>query len=183
MKQIQIFLRHAETKPYQNVPVEKWVLSEIGLVQCQQLLKIDDYKDLDAVYTSTEPKAILTVTPLAKHLGKEIIQLEGLCELFRGGEFLTNMEYLEGVRHTLSYPERKWRDWETGLDALNRFQAALKLIESRMPKILIVSHGLVLSLYFAKLLGRDHQSFQRWKRLQFCDWGVVSNGTVIKDIG
>ncbi len=182
MKQIRILLRHAETEPVQNIPVQRWKLTQKGTEQARRLPELEDFKEVDAIITSTEEKAIQTATPLAEKLDLDMIHLAGLCELHRGDIFLTNEDYHEGVKHTLSTPETEWRDWEQGYEALTRFQDTMNQIGTKSSKVLVVSHGLVLSLFFAKLLGIQDQTFLRWKQLRFCEWGVVSNGIVIKDI-
>ena len=49
-------------------------------------------------------------------------------------------------------------------------------------KILIVSHGTVINLYFAKILGKLENIFNRTQTNTFCDYGIIQNKVVIKDI-
>jgi broad specificity phosphatase PhoE len=65
-----------------------------------------------------------------------------------------------------------------------RFSNAVEEIisGSNANDLLIVAHGIVLTLYFAKLEGRLDRAFERWKKLRFLDWGITSNGRVVRDI-
>ena len=75
--------------------------------------------------------------------------------------------------------------WESAHNALTRFQKIIEEIDMKYSdkRILIVSHGIVLTLYFVKLLEiPSNEFFSRWKSLLFCDWGVVKEGKVIKDM-
>ena len=56
----------------------------------------------------------------------------------------------------------------------------LKKYENK--KILIVAHGTVMTLYFSYLQGELDKAFGRWKNLGFCDFGIIKNNKVIKDI-
>lgn len=49
-------------------------------------------------------------------------------------------------------------------------------------KILIVSHGFTINLYFAKLLGILDKVYERFLTNNYADWGIVKNKKVIKDI-
>jgi len=74
--------------------------------------------------------------------------------------------------------------WETALHALCRFTGVLEEIASEEEdrRILIVSHGCVLSLYFADLLNSLDNVYERWRKIRFCSWGKVESGKVLKDI-
>lgn len=48
-------------------------LSELGLKQAQKICEFLADKDIDAIYSSPISRAVATVTPLAKMLGKEVV--------------------------------------------------------------------------------------------------------------
>ncbi|MBI3031852.1 histidine phosphatase family protein [Candidatus Woesearchaeota archaeon] len=74
--------------------------------------------------------------------------------------------------------------WETAQNALSRYEDSIEQInkEYEGKNILIVSHGTVMSLYFAKLTGTMGQIVEREKKLGYCDYGIVKDGHVVKDI-
>jgi len=49
-------------------------------------------------------------------------------------------------------------------------------------KILIVSHGCVINLYFAKCLNQLDRIVERIFSNTFCDYGIIEDGRVVKDI-
>ena len=74
--------------------------------------------------------------------------------------------------------------WETIDSAMKRFNQGVEELSSKYhsKKLLVVSHGIVLTMYFASLLNCMDEAFDRWKKLRFCSYGIVKNGEVIKDI-
>ena len=107
-------------------------------------------------------------------------------ELNRGNDFKDSQkEYEDTISKVFLQMNSKVGQWESAHNALIRFQKIVEEIDMRYngKKILIVSHGIVLTLYFVKLLDiPSNELFSRWKSLLFCDWGVVKEGEVIKDI-
>ena len=55
-------------------------------------------------------------------------------------------------------------------------------IKTYNKKILIVAHGGVINLYFAKIIGQLDKVFERISTNTFCDYGIIKNSKVIKDI-
>ncbi|MBU0530347.1 MAG: histidine phosphatase family protein, partial [Nanoarchaeota archaeon] len=54
------FLRHAETKVDSDTPISKWVLTEEGAKQAEELAKSDVFDEIDIIISSDEDKAFLT---------------------------------------------------------------------------------------------------------------------------
>lgn len=179
------YLRHAETKIDTRGGISNWVLSERGHKQAEALVNEEIFSDIDEIITSGENKAVQTALPLAKKLEIHIKQYAELNELYRDEEeFLTGVDYRKYVNKTLSNIHKPVGKWETGIDALTRFAKKMDEIDSEYSdmKILVVSHGLVINLYFCKLLERFEDAFRRWTLTTFCDYGIVKNAKVIEDI-
>jgi broad specificity phosphatase PhoE len=177
-------LRHAETKLDPSIPVDRWHLSEEGLESAQALASSGVFDNVDMIVTSAEDKAYQTAVPIAKRIDADIASNSSFNELNRGfGPFTSHQEYLEQVRIALTVPESSASGWETAADALRRFEQGIDSIESGTgaSSLLLVSHGMVLSLYFAHLL-KAEEVYKRWRRLDFCSWGTVTNRKVVKDI-
>ena len=180
-----VFLRHALTEVDLSKPADQWVLSNKGIEDIKIIAEHEYFDDIDLIYTSTEQKAIQTASFISERLGKEISTLDGLKELVRKKSSGTIERYEQLVKQTLERESVIPSEWETADNALMRFKKAIGDIDSLLDnkKILVVSHGLVLSLYFADLLKIPrNQLFERWRKLGFCSWGVVENNKVIKDI-
>ncbi|MHA1185263.1 MAG: histidine phosphatase family protein [Candidatus Heimdallarchaeota archaeon] len=178
-------LRHAETKYDEAVPVSQWALSEYGLKQAEALVQEEIFSKIDIIITSGETKAYQTATPIATALNLSISQFVELNELHRDKEeHLTNKEYRRYVNKTLSNIHDSVGLWESGISALNRFSKKIDEVEALYlnKNILVVTHGLVINLYFGKLLKSNHNLPYRWSLTTFCDYGIVKNGKVIQDI-
>lgn len=178
------FLRHGKTKVDKENPVSKWVLSEEGEQQAQDLADQETFKEVDIIISSTETKAYQTAKPTADKLGKEIIEIEELSELDRDkGPFMEKDDYDRVVKECLSHPERSVNNWESLSNALDRFSKKIEELDKwyQDKKILIVGHGYTINAYFAKLLGIK-DVYGRLSTNDFADWGVVKDYKVIKDI-
>ena len=84
----------------------------------------------------------------------------------------------------LTNKDQSFNKWETANDALNRFSKKVEKLdyEYNDKKILIVSHGTVINLYFAKILGKLENVFNRAQTNTFCDYGIIQHRKVIKEI-
>lgn len=188
MNNTLIFLRHGKPKVDSETPVSKWSLSDAGAQQAEETANGPEFQDVDVVIVSGEEKALQTVLPLAKKFGKEseIIRESQISELDRDkGGFLDPLTYEGAVHKTLTVRDVSVHDWETGSHALNRFSKAIEEIDQRFEgkKILIVGHGMTMNLYFAKVLGELDKIAERFAQNTFCDWGVIKEGKVVKDLG
>ena len=180
-----IFLRHAETKVDKRLKISKWLLTNKGKREAIKTTKLELFKDIDIIITSDEEKAFLTSTPLAKELKEEILREKKLNEILRDKwRFLEKNEYLKTMKLCLTNREKSFNKWETAEDALKRFSEKIEEIDSKYynKKILIVSHGGVINLYFAKIIGQLNDVYKRVQSNTFCDYGIIQDGRVIKDI-
>jgi len=181
-----IFLRHAETKIDKNLKISHWSLTEKGKKDALNISKLNLFKDVDVIISSSEDKAYQTAYPLSERLHKEIIRDVNLNEILRDhGRFLENKEeYLNIMKLCVENRNQSFNNWETGNQALERFSKRIKEIDSKYSnkKILFVAHGGVINLYFAKILGVLDKIFERILTNSFCDYGIIQNGKVLKDI-
>lgn len=179
-----IFLRHADTKKDPLVNAILWELSEKGERQAESIVKIEIMHLVSAIYSSHEEKAVLTSAPLAKYLGLEINRLAYFNEVLRGDKFLSKEEFEHEKKRQLQDLNYSAFGGESGIEALNRFKQGVEVISQKHPQetILVVTHGTILNIYFADLLNANKELPLRWAQTQFCAYGIVNNGKVIKDI-
>ncbi|MDO8260331.1 MAG: histidine phosphatase family protein [Candidatus Magasanikbacteria bacterium] len=184
MKNVYYFLRHAEVKKDSNIHATLWGLSEFGVVQAREIAENEMFNDIDLIITSTEIKAHQTAEPIAKKLKLEIIEMSNFCELGRGEKYLTLEEFEKLKKAKLEDLDCDLDGGETGREALKRFEYGIKSLEDLYSgkKIIIVSHGTILSLYFAKVKNDFSDIFKRWKNLEFCAFGIIGEDKIIKDI-
>lgn len=180
-----IFIRHAETKIDKDIPIEEWALTETGEEQAKQIANSGEFDDADMLISSEENKAYLTIKPLADKLNKEIIRVEDLGEIKRpDSEKLTSEEYKKMKKMIFEDLDFTKYNWETANHALSRFRKAVDGINNKYEskKIIICSHGTVLTLFFAYLQNKLNNLIERWRSLEFGGYGVIKNNKVIKDI-
>lgn len=179
------FFRHGKTFVDNSTPIADWVLTEDGAKKAKEVSDSDVFDDVDIIYSSKEIKAIQTAQPVAEKLNKEILQVKELGELFRPNGHSIGLDRYNEIKEKL-YADFDYSEdgWETINHALERFSKAVKQIDEKHEgkNILIVAHGTVMTIFFAKLQGKLNDMYSRWKGLGFCDWGVVENEVVTKDI-
>ena len=180
-----VFLKHAETLVDPDSPASEWHLAPLGRSESYELAASGILGKVDAIVSSDEMKTIETAEPFAKMFGLEIERNHDFRELNRDASpFLTREEYLSCVQVVLKNQFARPNGWECAADALTRTKRGVQQAMSKYSskRVLVVSHGLVLTLYFADLQATMHDVFDRWNRLPFCGWGVVSNNRVLRDI-
>ena len=181
-----VFLRHALTKIDLAKPADQWELAEEGIKNITVLVQSGVFDGIDIIIASAEKKAYQTAHFVAERLNKEITQMAEFNELNRGFSSLASKEeYEKRVELALLNKDEINTGWETAKSTLNRFLKGVEKLNKKFSnkKIFIVCHGINLSLYFAELLQiSNFQLFSRWKKLEFCAWGIVKNNLVMKDI-
>lgn len=174
-------LRHGKVNVDVNKPSRRWTLSNEGINEVLGLVKNRVFRNVNLVYSSEEEKAYHTARIIANSIGKEVVRLSRFNELNRK---LFSQNYEHAVKEAFLNINKPRNNWESCLHALERFLEGIELVSQRHEnkKILIVSHGIVLTLYFAHLNGDMNNLFSRWKKLGFLSYGVVENSIVVKDI-
>ncbi len=179
-----IFLRHALTKFDPKKPAHKWILGDEGIEQISKICDDEILQNVDLIISSTEKKAIQTAFYIAKKTEKEIVTNPALNELDRGEKVIeTTKEYRHYVKAIFS--QIHVGGWESTEAALRRIKNEIIKInkENTEKTILIVSHGIILSLYFGYLLTIENTKlFERWEQFKFYSWGIVEENKVTKDI-
>lgn len=180
-----IFLRHADTEKDPNANASLWGLSEKGKAQALLLLDNQDITEIDLIYVSQEQKTYLTVEPVVLNLKKEVLESSNFNEVKRGDKFLSKEEFEEEKKKQLTDLSYHAFNGESCEEALERFKEGVLNItkNNEGETILVVTHGTVLNLYFGSLLNVNIEKLnERWKNTDFCAYGIVVDGEVIKDI-
>jgi len=186
MQNTYVFLRHAKITKNTAEPSDKWVLSDEGIKYVEEVAATGIFDDVNVIITSSQKKVIQTAYFLAERLGKDIITNPSLNEIDKGSVLIEDpIEYENQVVKVLEKPDESISEWETANQALKRFQLGMNRIEQEHShkKILIVTHGIVLTLYFASILKESTEdTISRWKKLKSCAWGIVKDKKVVHDI-
>lgn len=184
MKNKYVFLRHAETIKDPDVHPKDWLLTSDALEYLNTYISNGDFSAVTRIYSSTEPKAIATGKPISEYLNLKINEMEEFVEVKREKKFLTDEEFLLQKKREVENLESVENGIESGADALRRFENGISILEKihEGETVLIISHGTVMTIYFAKLLGQLNKTFERWQKIKFCALGSVHNYKVMKDI-
>jgi|SRR3989344_6867796 len=179
-----IFLRHADTQKDPHLNAALWELSDKGIKQAERVAKNPIMNAVDVIYVSEEQKTSLTAKPIADVLGKPTILMAEFNEVKRGDKFLAKEEFEAEKNRQLEDLFYKAFDGESGHEALERFKKGVdKVLKNNEGKtILIVTHGTILNIYFADMLNAYQELPERWQKTDFCAYGIVENGKVVKDI-
>ena len=179
------FLRHAKTKVNLSKPARDWPITAEGAKLARELARSEKFSEIDGIIHSSETKAKQTAEAFADGLDVQMYQLSGLDELARdhGGK-LNDEEYRGRIYRTFKTPEQSMPGWESAAAALDRFEDAVRKVDIMFHRknVLIVSHGIVLTLYFSKLRNLQSIAYERWKQLEFLAWGLVRDQRVLVDI-
>jgi broad specificity phosphatase PhoE len=178
-------LRHAESNIDLSRPARNWSITLDGKEKARALASNEAIGSIHGIVHSSEKKARQTADTIAEGLDVQMYELSGLDELKREHKgVLTEEEYRERVRDTLSNMDRPVIGWESGASALKRFESAVNKVNIMFHRknILVVSHGIVLTAYFCKLKNFESIAYERWRQLKFLSWGMVRDGHVLIDI-
>ncbi len=152
------FITHPDVVADPDVPVTQWPLSEIGQQRMRRLLSADWLSQVDAIYCSTERKAIDGATVLSNATGLAFHLIEALGENDRSATgYLPKIEFEATVDNFFSRPQESIRGWERADAAQSRVITALNHIAQTTPgtgSIAVVAHGGVGALTLCHLKGK-----------------------------
>lgn len=178
-------MRHADTQKDPDLNAALWVLSDLGKRQAIEVSEEPIMNRVDIIFSSEEKKAFLTAEPIAHKLKKEIIQSDYFNEVKRGDKFLTKEEFENEKKLQLEDLSYNAFGGESCIEALARFEKGVNEILQKFQGkiILIVTHGTILNVYFANILKVGSEELKaRWKNTDFCAYGIIEDGLVVKDI-
>lgn len=156
-------VRHAETfdesgirntnEDFQNIN-ENEILSIKGEEEAKKLSENIELKNIDAVWSSSYPRAKATAKYIADKNKLQYNLDKRLCERRLGNiedlsKFMKDKKTRDPSREQLAFPEFKTRDGESANDTNKRMNEFIyeKLEEYKGKKIVIVSHGGAIKFY------------------------------------
>ena len=171
-----IVVKHAAPEIVEGLPSARWVLSESGREQCEELhSRLVQYKPAH-LYTSEEPKAVQTAEILGPRLGVPVSPRPRLNENDRTGLpfFDDESEFNARLRAFFLRPSERVLGNESADEAHARFIGAVQdvLASAQGQPTLIVAHGTVTSLLVAR--ANQLNPFSFWLELDFTSFVVLS---------
>lgn len=173
-----VLIRHAQPDVQPDIPAREWGLSPEGKAQAAQLAAVLAPFNIARVVASKERKALETGYILAAQLGVACSAADDLHEHERDvADYFDSREmFLDRVRQLFHEPQALVFGRETGAAAAERFARAVEAVmqdggATGNGNTAIVTHGTVLSLYYARITGQDPYTF--WSDLGFPGFVVV----------
>lgn len=158
-----IFITHPEVVIDPARPIPEWPLNATGRARMERFAEMLADRDVSAVYSSTERKAMDGAAIVAEALGLSYETDEDLGENDRSATgYIAPPEFWDVVREFFGRPYESIRGWERAIDAQTRIVNAIRRIlreDETADDIVVVSHGAVgclLTAYLQKVeIGRE----------------------------
>lgn len=174
-EQYLILIRHSQSQPVEGVDAQRWGLSAEGLEQTSVLApRLAPYRP-SIIFSSYERKAVQTAEAVAKALDVPVVLWPGLHEHERTAvPYFDRETFLALVHRFFERPDELVFGQESAERALTRFKNALYDLLDAYPRrtVAVVSHGTVLTLLLAPLVGVAPFAF--WERLGMPAYAVLS---------
>ncbi len=165
-------IRHAAPEIQPNVPTPQWRLSQRGIEDARRLADVARSWNLQAIYSSIEPKAESTALIIGDATGLPVRVTQGFEELRIDQWFANADDFSRAVRSILENPDISMRGAERATAAASRFEAGVRIVEDGPFPAAIVSHGRVLTAYLRQLLRLD-EPFQLWRSIPMPGWACI----------
>lgn len=139
-----IFITHPSVVISPNVPADEWSLSEKGIEETNRLLEKSFWKEVGAVYASTEPKAFAVAEMVREKFGLPYTEVGAIKEIDRSATgFLPYDEYMEVIEEFYRNPQVNVRGWESAEHARQRMKTAISdLMNAHQGEIVaVIGHG------------------------------------------
>ena len=163
-----ILIKHSMPNVTSDIPSKKWTLSEEGIINTKLLaLKLEKF-NFNKIYSSDEPKAMETAQILGNQFLKTVEVIKGIHEQERESNrtIYPRDQWKKLMKKFFDFPDELIFGDETANAAKERFSTAIhNLIESnpRDEDIVVVTHGVVMSLFISKY--NDIDIFNVWDTL------------------
>jgi len=161
-----ILVKHSLPENLEDVPAREWHLSDTGRALAGKLAGELMKWQPEIIVSSVEPKARETAEIIARNIGLEFYEVEGLHEHDRSrSPYHSKFKFQNLVREFFEKPSELVFGSETANTALERFHRAVDVVlNSYSDKhTIIVAHGTVISLYVSWLTGLD--GYDLWQKL------------------
>ena len=166
MNRLLILVKHSLPAIQKDQPASQWRLSNEGKSRAERLAERLVADRPDFLAASPEPKARETAEILGRKLRLPVQVVDGLHEHERSNvPFLSELEFEDAIQKFFENPGSLVFGSETADHAYERFSKAVNplLSQSESSRIVVVSHGTVISLFAARWTGKS--AFPIWSEL------------------
>jgi broad specificity phosphatase PhoE len=159
-----VFLRHFRTRIEKDIPSSDWNLDETGVREMREMIENGTFEGYDKIISSTEKKAKVTAEAISERHKIPMELSDDIVEVDRGSGFVEG-DYERIVELYLSEENGFNYPWEDISSVRSRAWKFIELLGYETGSILIISHGLFLSVLLSRCLGQEPAKF--WKTLGF----------------
>jgi len=160
---VALFLRHFETKVEKDKPVSEWELDQAGQENMQKLIDSDKLENIHKILTSPEKKAKVTGIALSGKYSLPLEDHQTLVEVDR-----SRSGFIEGDFDKLVesyFKTGSGYEWEPMAAVEKRVKDFVKYALTENNRLLVISHGMVLSVMLSRYFNVDPYTF--WKDYKF----------------
>jgi broad specificity phosphatase PhoE len=163
-------VRHARSQMMGDAPA-RWPLSNHGRRQAGVLARQGLWREVEFIFSSPEPKALQTAEPAARRWRIPLEIVDCLHELRRPRLV---PDYRKVVARLLADRQASIAGMESAAQAAERITRCLEALVAAHPEqtLAAVSHGLVLTLFLARLENR-WPTVAEWLAVPFAGLAVV----------
>ena len=161
-----ILVRHAMPEVVRGVSSKLWALGEHAREDCVLLAHALPAGLAPVVYASEQPKARETAAVIALRRGLSVVTDRRFAEVDQGDRWIEDDYRVVAARYLGGFDEP---GWEPRASVVVRFTSAVDdaLAVNTAGDLVVVSHGLAMSLYLASAATIDLVPF--WRPLTFPD--------------
>ncbi len=159
-----LFLRHFKPNIEQEKPVSEWGLSNAGIEEMNKLIHSKKIDNISEIISSPENKALVTAKKISETQDIEFYQEPLVAEVDRSKAGYIEGDYKEIVKKYLSGDLDFEYAWEPLESVKSRCKDLICNLEEKR-NILIISHGMFLSILLSEYFNKDIVEF--WQELRF----------------
>ena len=159
-----IIIRHFKPKIDKNIPVADWTLDEKGINDMNELLKKFNFENITKIHSSPEKKAMITAKLISKEKNIPLTINENVVEVDRSKAGFIEGDYKYLAKKYLTNSKFDYA-WEKLSSVQNRAKKLIEELEHEKEDIVIVSHGMFLSILLHKYFEKNIIDF--WLNLEF----------------
>ncbi|WMT44642.1 MAG: histidine phosphatase family protein [Cuniculiplasma divulgatum] len=165
-------VRHAETEAVPNIPADQWKLKDGSFDAIKTMMKGVDITDVQTIYYSPLVKAKHTALIISEFFGIALEERQCLREVERYFGFIDEETFRTRVLEYFSGCDDQ--NFESYSTARDRIISCLKSLIAGGPgkSILIVSHGMIISILYSHLLGVS-KGYGDWQKIKMPDLSIL----------
>ncbi|RLJ09247.1 MAG: hypothetical protein DRP13_00545 [Candidatus Aenigmatarchaeota archaeon] len=172
-----IFIRHFKPKIDKSRPITEWELDDDAILEMEQRISKINFKNIEKVFTSPEKKALTTAKFIANNLNIRLIVTDNLKEVDRSKTGFIEGDYKQIVKDYFTAHNFKY-EWEPLEKVKERIKRFLITIKDEGNDIVVVSHGMYLSILLSPYFQKDIVSF--WNDLKLGEIITVKKNRLLE---